>query len=196
MEICGPQEQHYPLCKVTPIKLLSIGTYTEKYLECLPNTRLPHGFFQISLVLFICPSHPSMSPFRPFPSSCPVSMEHLTQQLQLQIASCLGMGLCVSISPFSELAFYLVQICASFGVLLQSLFLHVCISAVAPGRCSSWRHPPPLALTLSVSSSLGSVVFNLWVPPFSGVAYQITCISDIYVTIYNSSEIGYEVGTK
>jgi hypothetical protein len=31
------------------------------------------------------------------------------------------------------------------------------------------------------------VVFSLWVENPTGVAYQISCISDIYVMIYNSS---------
>ena len=49
-----------------------------------------------------------------------------------------------------------------------------------------------------------SVVLNLWVvtplgvsnDPFIGVEYQISCISDIYVTIHNSIKISYEVAMK
>ena len=34
------------------------------------------------------------------------------------------------------------------------------------------------------------VVFNMWVSiPFTGFAYQISCISDIYNMIHNSSKI-------
>jgi hypothetical protein len=41
-----------------------------------------------------------------------------------------------------------------------------------------------------------AVVLNLWVTIPLGVTYQISCISDIYITICNISKICYEVAMK
>jgi hypothetical protein len=38
-------------------------------------------------------------------------------------------------------------------------------------------------------STCGSQVHRGSIDPFTGATYRISCISDIYITLYNSSEI-------
>jgi hypothetical protein len=46
--------------------------------------------------------------------------------------------------------------------------------------------PRTAVLNMGVATTLGCVC----------VTYQVSCISDIYITIYNNNKISYEVATK
>lgn len=67
---------------------------------------------------------------------------------QLQIASCLSMGLWAHFH-FSVLGFCLVWTCADLYMLSLSLWVHVYISLVLSGKTLfPWRHLPPLTFTI------------------------------------------------
>ena len=57
--------------------------------------------------------------------------------------------------------------------------------------CSTLRHTSYLLVTLwnTGSQPVGHDPFGGLSDPITGVAYQISCMSDIYIIIYNSSKV-------